>query len=333
MDKIDFARKFNLSLRNNQKTFKNDCISLVNQVSGTYRSIVIWNAMQGFNNKLADYIPVIKKTFDNNDNFVFSLRDGSRHQFAYNEIKVNVHRSSGFDIPDWGTEKYKQMIDENKDLNYQLSNKFWQSETDDAYNKFALFNCYEDYFVEKHNIPKTVRKEKVNIAGWVQFFDDLFKHFNAFFDQKYVIKSKIIYYKIIERDFFFGFSYSPTKYKKSLLREGVCLPEDMELVFGLIANFRDVISLGIYGNPLFFYPCYPMSSFKVVEFARACKAGIKEDYKLKDEIDIEGNVYVRHSKIYGDSLKRHAYLYVSSLVYTTNSYLRYVEESLRQSIV
>jgi hypothetical protein len=96
----------------------------------------------------------------------------------------------------------------------------------------------------------------------------------------------------------------------------------------------DILSLGILGNPFFYPPSFWLSSFASVEMVHDENNmdRIEPKYWRQFKELPDGSTQIIHPEEYGEKLKRHAFFYMATLRYSAESYLRYVEASISDTI-
>lgn len=328
MNNIHFITSLNKSLRKHKEFFISSCNQFIRDVKGTYKEIIVRNQMIGVDTEIgvAEYSSVIKRTVLDKKNFVYNPNNTVPMNFKYNEIRVALLKPEQFSTPEWGTDLYEKAIQENNGLNRKSYEMFWSHEGGDVYKDLAAFSTFEDYSVSYEDLYKVQISEKVNVEGWINYYNQLLEHFFKGFDRKLNKNGVVIYYKELGADSIFGIRYDIKKYKSRLKKRGIDLPEDLEIVYG--KDEKNISSLGIFANPLFYHPVYPLKSFKALDIAHSSSQNRPEEYLLRKKKSENNDTIISHPTTHGENLKKHTFIYMNALAESVKIYLDYIETCL-----
>jgi hypothetical protein len=342
-----FRKRFETNLLQNKCDFKDSCCSFLETNFDTYCRVAFDN-LSPIAKDIKQAKNCIRKTFENNNLPTLKLRKLGYNSSWENEVSFLISNENElvFNSPEELNHRILR-----RDLEYKCESEFWKNEFSNSnFNDLGKFDCFDDMVVPSEKINKfNEGKFKYNTQSWLKYIFELTQYsFPEFvFSEKFSTKSVYRFLKPLETGFYFGFEYNSVTVKKEFDSGQVCLPYYFNLI--VLKNDFDkdtqydkyvleynhsILSLGVLGNPFFYEPCFPLTSFfslemyfdklKPNQFVGKYKAEIRE---LSDNL-----IQIIHPPELGEKLKKHAFFYLHLLGITSDNYLKYLEKSLINTI-
>lgn len=289
---------------------------------------------------------------DDVNGIVFGLKSGDGLPWWKNEILYPfAERMPNSSIYDEGPTPfflaYRQWQD---DLQFACEEEFWHENMhQQAYEKFSAINIFEDTIFKSHQFAYFQSKQDfiLNKIIWFSYVKTLVEMFFPEFKYNAQFSSKKIHRYLLQlkEDIWFGFEYDDGEIFYQLKKGTPCLPVYFNLVVFIGSSFNKnesvlnyyrqnnpaVLSLGILGNPFFYHPCAPMLGYSAIDCKRNYQKGTPY---LKRLVQLDESYYqVIHPGAYGESMKKHAFFYMSLLASSSKIYLEYLSIVLKNAIV
>jgi hypothetical protein len=340
---------FLLNLQEKYSDFLESCLNYLVNNFESYRRVVFEDISDSlkFPNTLS---------LDSCTNFLLDAQPGKidirvdykkgfgKHWFD-NEIAFSFE-SQKQQITEWGTEEFWKYTNWRNDLEFECENEFWQNNTNHIrYNQLTSVNIFDDsvFKNDRLNYYQNKYKDQFNLEVWLSYIASLVESFfpEYIYSEEFSSKNVRRYLIQIKNGFWFGFEYSVKEIAKKLKRGDPELPNPFNLVVlaksfnknEKIQNYyyqpnKSISSLGILGNPFFYYPCYPFPGYTAVLKGRQPKINYPFLSKIV-EVDKE-NYQIIHSKELGKEIKKHAFFYMDLLSSTAQPYLDYLKKVLEE---
>lgn len=334
-------------LKRNIPFFKLGCLNLVNKVQQTPFRVVLdglsWKyAMQDHS---IDFVKCVNDFFELNNDIKLAFRVAHDDSFETNEIRYHELRDHTLDN-NFDVYRIKREI-----LEYECESEYWSNENYvTPFAKIAQFPAFKNTQLEGvQQLNKYLNKGDFYFhEGWLQYFYELVEYFfkeykfNAHLSWKGIKR----FTKEISSEYLLCLEYDENEIT-SLLRKGDIDTPELNLVLirkdaRLIKHRRyiyeenpDYISMGIAGNPMFYFPCFPLINFASVDMYHDPNNPANNNdpmYQTLIEWHDGGVVHIVHPEKHGETLKKHAYFYMHLLSLTGEPYMEYIEKSIRNAL-
>jgi hypothetical protein len=338
----DFRDQLLVNLRKQNSSLIKNCHSLAKECINSYYRLILGPVSFPPDVEKAEWH--IRKTFEQGDHPQLKLRLCDDQTFWQNEIffYISQDESPVFNSPE---ERVQRM--EGRKFEYICEEEFWKDKQNEIeYSKYPGFTCFNDVIISEADVNRyRHRHYSFNAPAWLDYVFNLTKNsFPDFTFNDQFSSSKIYrFLKPIGPDLYFGFEYDAS-YLGKLMKVGrIGLPDYFNLVVfnsqfkrstplkNYVYAYNDnILSLGILGTPFFFEPCVSLIAFAGLEMFTNFEDldYFAPKYYTTLHPNSDGTFSVKHSEIYGDKLKRHAFFYMKALAYSTPPYLKYVEKAL-----
>jgi len=281
------------------------------------------------------------------NNVVFDFKKGNGIHWWENEIVFPFSKRMP-DRYEWGTPEFEVYLVWSKDFNYACEHEFWEVENNrQAYEVYSQLNIFDNKIFTSRELSYFQNKREYffDKAVWFSYVKSLITTFFPDLTYSVNFSSKKMHRFLLQLkdDLWFGFEYSETEMSYQLNMGVPCLPDYLNLVL-LNTSFSkteklahyyykhnsSILSLGILGNPFFYQPCFPMLGFSAVDVAR----NHERQTPYRDNIIQigDGNYQIVYPSRYADSMKKHAFFYLSLLSSTSKIYVDYLITVLKNAI-
>ena len=250
-------------------------------------------------------------------------------------------------IPPFGTTAFDQYRHWRDELEYACEAAFWHVEDNIMrYRPFVELNVFDDKNIESSKLDY-YKFHSIVVAKdrWLAFIRDLIKILFAefIFSEKYSAGKVKRFLQEVGNGVFFGFEYDESDLSYEIKQGNPVLPDYFNLIL-LNADFKkgekrtnyykeknaSVISLGKLWNPFFYHPCYPMRGFVAIDSHKAYEEG--RPYKTQIVPAGPNEMKLVHSQERNESVKKHAFFYMSLLSSTAASYVKYLKTAIQTAL-
>lgn len=346
MNTIDFIKNFQIELKIQKSSFKEDCLNLIistkhNQQRSIYRNLFDFKAINS-----DSIIFDLERCFSDENYPYYEFSKFEIIDFWSNPIRFNIPLEVIFQKDE---SKIREFHVEEFELENYCRNVFWENnENNIQFNLVSDFNPFEDKIISREMLSKIYRTcFFFNVKDWSDYLEKIICiNFPSFKFNKRLSTSKIKRYsKEISNNLILGFEFS-TDFKGGLRNHEFHLPYKLKLflsektfeTFDFNVNCFDsfYLDMGILGNPYFFTPCYMPFEYFSRELYFFPEIVHNTSFKSRHEIQLEkldnSNYLVKSPEELGLQLKKCTFRYFNLLSLTTNSYLKYIESCILNSI-
>lgn len=344
----NFRNNLFSKLIENKKHLESNSIEFINKEFETYNRVCLDNISRCAKNK-QKAINSVTDSLKVKSHPVFQLRKTKSKNLWDNEIKFSVIEEQELMINSEEEIKYRK---ERRVLEQLCEDEFWkQTDKEEIFKNISNFECYEKLSISKDLLSKynDAYKNYYNLNGWETYIIKLLKSiFTEYeYSEKYSSKKIFRFLKKISEDLYFGFEFDNSELKKEIKKGEISLPQYLNLIIvgnefnkdispnEYIFNYNDtILSLGILGNPFFFEPCFPLSGYYAIEMVGESNNPFSFTPKYHKEFleSPNGEIVIKQSEVLGEKLKRHAFYYLNVLKNSSESYLDYLESSIKSAI-
>lgn len=269
----------------------------------------------------------------------FGLKKGDGRHWWDNEILFPFsQRMPEFD--EWGTPRFEAYRKWQDNLHFDCENEFWLDDKNlMAYEGYANLNIFDNIVFKDGQLFYFENKREFILvkAIWLDYVRALVELFFPEFEYNIQFSGKKMrrYLMRLREDVWFGFEYGEAEMTYQIRKGKAFLPDYLNLV--LIApsfnknedvlnyyhkNNASILSLGMLGNPFFYPPCFPMLGYCAIDSERNYERGTPY---LTNIITLDSETYqIIHPEEHGESMKKHAFFYMSLLATTSKIYIDYL---------
>ena len=354
MTKFDekFLERLQSALDKGKSAFEKETKLLLNDSLSTHFRCICYELSSNYNSLKLDSLKgenIIHSNIIKKGNGVLKRRlDLSSNSFYDNEIFFDIIVDS---VPDWESDNYFNYIFYNNKTQYNCKEEFFTKEENlKTFTSLSSFNCFVDVIAPSEIINKEVKKAyNANVEGWIKYHEEILS--NKLFDIGFKAEkenSMVRFTKPVYKDVYLGIEYDESLYRKKLKDGMPCLPDNYNIIVFNEEINRDLtpnnyytkgnnnlLCLGIYGNPLFYPPCYPLLNFCSIDMfynENDIENSIELNYNIEfEKVDKKLSRLVRSEK-YCENIKKHAFFYIETLVYSSHPFLRYIQDAIICSI-
>jgi hypothetical protein len=347
----EFRRKLENSFKKNKEILLHQSIKQLEESFNTCYRVMIepcTNIKYPYNIDLELSKKVILNSIKSEQNLSLRLKNKVKNKTSFNENEILFSLIKSDTYLAWDTEEGKNYRMYSQDLQYDCEKEFWRDQKKlNAYAKISNFKCEKEVELPSDIVYKSgsIDHYFINKAEWIDYVFKLSElNFPEFsFNQDFSTETTLRFLKPIADDYYWGFEYD-IKFLNTSMKNGVInLPEYLNLML-INKKFKNntqtfkykylvnelAISLGILGNPFFYWPCYQLDTFIHFDnwYVKGKYLNTINNYKFQHTKLSNGNIKISPDSTRDENIKKHAFFYMDILKYSSIGYLDFVEKSI-----